>query len=110
MPASNDEIKAAMSALRDAEKADADATAAKKASETRIAAIKGQYEIEKKAYVDADSATKATAAKVTDAQNAVAKLLDPGVPWTEAGSTIFMVDPEGTLKELTLNYLEARTA
>ncbi|WP_422929175.1 hypothetical protein [Singulisphaera sp. PoT] len=105
----SDEIKQALSALRDAEKADADAIGAKKASESRIASIKNQYEAEKKTYVDADAATKATASKVKSAQDAVAKLLEPGVPWTEAGSTIFMVDPDGALRELALNYLDGRT-
>lgn len=106
----SDEIKQALSALRDAEKADADADAGKKAILDRAEALKAQLDTEKKNYAAANATKTATAEKVAEARAALTKLLEPGVPWTEAGSTVLIVDPDGALKELALNYVDGRTS
>jgi hypothetical protein len=99
------DLKSAVALLRAVETEDSQAADAVKSAQQKAADLRLQLDQADKDTAAAKDSKTATAKKVADARLAVAAKMRPGVAYTEAGSTVLILDNERKLHEIRLNRL-----
>lgn len=109
-PQAPDELKRAVATLRTAGSAVDQANTAAMAAAKRVADLQAQTAQAEQDATAANAAVVAAKKGLDDARSALSAHLKPGVPWSEDGSTVFMLGSDGKFRESALNWLHGRPA